>query len=193
MSKNLIPQIGRKIRVIRTEQKLSIQEVADRASITKGMLSKIENGRSIPSLPVLLGLIKALNVDIPFFFNGIYLDSDRRYILTRANDTSTIEKETDTPGYNYQSAFGTTVSTETMEVVLLTIEPGAKREKVTTDAYEFKYIINGTVDYYLDDEVVSLEKGDFFFYDGRIPHVPINTGDDAVIMLVVYFFNSNNQ
>lgn len=193
MSKNLIPQIGRKIRSIRNDKGLSIQEVADRASITKGMLSKIENGRSIPSLPVLLNIIKVLEVDIPFFFNGIYLDSDRRYIHVKEHEATIIEKEVNAEGYIYRSVFNSNVSTETMEVVLLTIEPGTTREKVTTDAYELKYMLEGQVDYHLDDEVVQLKKGDFFFYDGRIPHVPINTGENTVVMLVVYFFNSTNN
>lgn len=191
MSKNLIPHIGRKIRMLRSQKQLSVQEIADRAEITKGMLSKIENGRSIPSLPVLLNVIKALDVDIPFFFQGIYLDSDQRYIHVKAGEASLIEKEIDAKGYVYRSAFSCNVSTETMEVVLLTIDAGSTREKVVTDAYELKYIIQGTVDYYLENEIVQLSEGDFFFYNGRIPHVPINTGRETVIMLVVYFFNTN--
>ena len=190
MSKNLIPQLGRKIRSIRLEKKLSIQQVADRAEISKGMLSKIENGRSIPSLQVLLSVIKGLEVDIPYFFTGVYLDSDRRYIHVKEKDITVIEKEQDTEGYVYRSAFSSNVSTETMEVVLLTIAPGSKRDKVTTDAYELKYMLSGSVDYHLEEEVVSLETGDFFFYNGRIPHVPINTSDEVVRMLVVYFYNA---
>lgn len=190
MSKNLIPQIGKKIRSIRLEKSLSIQQVADKAEISKGMLSKIENGRSIPSLQVLLSVIKGLSVDIPHFFNGIYLDSDRRYIHVKAADTTLIEKEQDTPGYVYRSAFSSNVSTETMEVVLLTIEPGSSRGLVTTDAYELKYILSGEVDYLLEDEAVQLKEGDFFFYNGRIPHVPINTGNKTAVMLVVYFYNT---
>lgn len=191
MSKNLIPQLGRKIRSIRLEKRLSIQEVSDRAEISKGMLSKIENGRSIPSLQVLLSVIKGLEVDIPYFFTGIYLDSDRRYIHVKEKDITIIEKEQDAEGYVYRSAFSSKVSTETMEVVLLTINPGAKRDMVTTDAYELKYMLSGTVDYHLENEVVQLEAGDFFFYNGRIPHVPINTGNEVVRMVVVYFYNTD--
>lgn len=190
MSAQMIPMIGRKIRTIRLEKKMSIQEVADSAEISKGMLSKIENGRSIPSLQVLLNVIKGLNIDIPQFFTGIFLESDKRYLHVKANELTKIEKEQETVGYEYKLAFGSHVSAETMEVVLLTIQPNTTREKVVTDAYELKVMLTGEVDYYLDDEVVHLDAGDFFFYNGRIPHVPINTGTVTAQMLVVYFFGS---
>lgn len=193
MSSSILPQFGRKIRAIRIEKKLSVQEVADRSEISKGMLSKIENGRSIPSLQVLLSVIKGLDIDIQTFFTGIYLDNDKKYIHVKKQDVSVIEKEQGAKGYTYSMAFGSNISSETIEVVILTIEPGAVRQKVTTDAYELKYMISGKVKYYLEDEFVELEKGDFLFYNGRIPHVPINEGAELVEMLVVYFFHSSDN
>lgn len=193
MSNSILPQFGRKIRTIRLEQKLSIQEVADRSEISKGMLSKIENGRSIPSLQVLLSVIKGLGVDIQAFFTGIYLDNDKKYIHVKKQDVTIIEKEQGAKGYTYSMAFGSNISSETIEVVILTIDPGAVRERVTTDAYELKYMISGKVKYYLENEFIELEKGDFLFYNGRIPHVPINEGNEVVEMLVVYFFHSSDN
>ncbi|WP_430404722.1 helix-turn-helix domain-containing protein [Fluviicola sp.] len=193
MSNSILPQFGRKIRTIRIEKKLSIQEVADRSEISKGMLSKIENGRSIPSLQVLLSVIKGLGVDIQAFFTGIYLDNDKKYIHVKKQDVTIIEKEQGTKGYTYSMAFSSNIGSETIEVVILTIDPGAVRERVTTDAYELKYMISGKVKYYLEDEFIELEKGDFLFYNGRIPHVPINEGNEVVEMLVVYFFHSTDN
>ncbi|WP_300665352.1 XRE family transcriptional regulator [Fluviicola sp.] len=193
MSNSILPQFGRKIRTIRIEKKLSIQEVADRSEISKGMLSKIENGRSIPSLQVLLSVIKGLGVDIQAFFTGIYLDNDKKYIHVKKQDVTIIEKEQGTKGYTYSMAFGSNIGSETIEVVILTIDPGAIRDKVTTDAYELKYMISGKVKYYLEDDFIELEKGDFLFYNGRIPHVPINEGNEQVEMLVVYFFHSTDN
>jgi quercetin dioxygenase-like cupin family protein len=59
---------------------------------------------------------------------------------------------------------------------------------VVTAAYEYIYLINGTVKYSLGDEVFEMKAGDSLFFDGGIPHVPINESRTMAILLVVYFF-----
>ena len=74
------------------------------------------------------------------------------------------------------------------ESVLLEVEPNSERDKVVTDAFEFKYILTGECYYEIGDQEVLLKEGDSIFFDGRIPHVPINRGKIPSKMLVVYFF-----
>jgi len=74
------------------------------------------------------------------------------------------------------------------ETVLLDVSPGSKRDKVSTDAYEFKFVLSGECFYVIEDEEVLLKEGDSIFFDGRIPHVPENRGLAPAKMLVVYFF-----
>ena len=49
--------IGKRIKKIRKEKQLTISDVATKASVSNGPISRIENGRTIPSLPVLLNII----------------------------------------------------------------------------------------------------------------------------------------
>jgi mannose-6-phosphate isomerase-like protein (cupin superfamily) len=74
------------------------------------------------------------------------------------------------------------------ESVLLEVQPNSKREKVVTDAFEFKYILTGECYYEIGDQEVLLKEGDSIFFDGRVPHVPVNKGNVHSKMLVVYFF-----
>src|SRR5690349_13611644 len=67
-------QIAQKIRAVRLQKKLTIQQLADRAKLTKGLISKIENSRTVPSLPVFVGLIRALDVSLKDFFEDITLN-----------------------------------------------------------------------------------------------------------------------
>ncbi len=48
MRDHVLTQIGRKIRNIRRASAHTIQEVANKASVSKGLISKIENGRTVP-------------------------------------------------------------------------------------------------------------------------------------------------
>lgn len=60
---------------------------------------------------------------------------------------------------------------------------------VSTEAYEYKYILKGSVDYHINGQVYSLNEGDSLFFDGRLPHVPKNTRHIPCEMLIIYFFN----
>ena len=54
--------IGRRVRLLRQRLQLTATELAAEAGLSPGMLSKIENGGTSPSLSTLTGLARALNV-----------------------------------------------------------------------------------------------------------------------------------
>ncbi|WP_149304330.1 helix-turn-helix domain-containing protein [Pareuzebyella sediminis] len=180
--------IGKRIKEIRRKGGKTINEIAIGADVTGGLISRIENGRTIPSLPVLLKIIATLEVEVIEFFNGMPKVNGSNYILSRKEEYSTIEKEDEAVGFSYTYIFGKQLSTLGFETVLLKVAPGSERGKVTTDAYEFKYMLSGECSYIIGEEEVLLKEGDSIFFDGRIPHVPINKSSVASTMLVTYFF-----
>ena len=62
--------IGKRLKDIRKKNNLTINELAFKANVSNGLVSRIENGRTIPSLPVLLDLIQSLEIDASYFFEG---------------------------------------------------------------------------------------------------------------------------
>lgn len=58
VQEDVIIQISQRLRHIRKEKSVRLQELADAADVTKGLLSQIENSRTIPSLNVLISLIR---------------------------------------------------------------------------------------------------------------------------------------
>jgi transcriptional regulator with XRE-family HTH domain len=180
--------IGKRIKEIRKQSGRVISDIAAGAGVTGGLISRIENGRTIPSLPVLLKIINELNIEVAEFFNGMPHGNGANYIISRAEENSLIEKEDDAKGFTYQYIFGKQLNSLGFEAVLLEVTPKSKRDKVTTDAYEFKYILSGECVYDIDGEEVFLKEGDSIFFDGRLPHVPINRGEISAKMLVLYFF-----
>ncbi len=77
-----------------------------------------------------------------------------------------------------------------MDIVLLELLPDAQRPMVETEAYEYKYIISGQVEYIFNDQKISLEEGDSIFFNGRLSHTPRNVGSEKAVMLIVYFFEN---
>lgn len=188
--KDTVIVIGEKIREYRNEKNIKLFEAAARADISKGLLSKIENGRAIPSLPVLLQILKSLDVNLADFFNEVesYTDSPL-YFLIKKEDYRPINKE-DAAGFNYFSVFQQSFSSVAFNVTYLELEPKAKRALVTTDGYEFIYLVDGTIDYVLGGDEFTLEKGDSLFFNGNIPHVKKNPYGETAKILVIYLLTS---
>ena len=73
MGEFFILELGRRIREKRLDKRLRIQEVADKSGVSKGLISQIENGRTIPLLTVMLRIIQSLEIEVSEFFQGLSL------------------------------------------------------------------------------------------------------------------------
>jgi transcriptional regulator with XRE-family HTH domain len=193
MREDTLVQISNKIKDKRREQNITVQELADRAKVSKGLISQIENSRTIPSLIVLIDIIKALSIDLNVFFSDFRNNDDHQTVIVKkASEYERFEKE-DAEGFLYQRIFTQSVNKGTVDIVMLELEPNAKRPMVETEAYEYKYIIKGDVSYTIDNKIYELSAGDSLLFDGRIPHTPTNIGKDKAMMLVIYFFEGNGS
>lgn len=182
----VVSHIAQKIRATRLEKNLTIQQLAYRAKVSKGLLSKIENSRTLPSLPVFITLIQSLGISLKEFFSEMVLMNGRNYILIKKNQYTNVKRE-GREGFDYQHILSQNIATCTMEAVLLTLKPGAKGNPTTTDGYEFKHLISGQCDYQINHERITMKEGDSLYFDASVPHLPINNSDQKAVMLVVYF------
>lgn len=188
MEEDILIQISNRIKERRREKNITVQELAVRANVSKGLISQIENSRTIPSLIVLIDIIKALEIDLNEFFKDMRSKSDHLPILVkRKHEYDHFEKE-HADGFHYQRIFTQSITQSTVDIVILELEPDATRPLVETEAFEYKYILSGQVAYQFNDDIITLNQGDSMLFDGRIPHTPKNMGDTTASMLVVYFF-----
>ena len=192
MQEDIIIQISNRLKDIRKDKNITLQELSDIAGISKGMLSQVENNRTIPSLTVFLNLMKALKVDFNDFFKDINMQpQDSKVIFKKKEQYQHFEKE-NAVGFSYERIFSTRVNDFHTDFVILTLKPNAHRPLVTTDAFEFKFLIKGKIEYTVANEVFSMEPGDSIFFDATELHNLVNTGDEDAILFVVYFFNKQS-
>src|ERR1700744_1470363 len=92
--------IGAQIRDLRQRFHLSVADLAGAASISGGMLSKIENGQISPSLSTLQALAGALNVPITTLFSAFEEKRDCSY--APADQGVVIERRGSKVGHIYQ-------------------------------------------------------------------------------------------
>jgi transcriptional regulator with XRE-family HTH domain len=189
MYEDVIIQISNKIKEQRKSRQITIQELADKAKVSKGLISQIENNRTIPSLPVLMNIIGSLSVDVNEFFNDIESGQAAPTVqVKRKEEYHSLEKE-HAKGFIYHRIMTRNIRNLPIDIVLLELEPGANRATMAkTDAFEYKYVIKGEVMYNVHGKTYVLHTGDSLFFDGRQGHKPVNIGEENALILIVYFF-----
>jgi transcriptional regulator with XRE-family HTH domain len=184
--------IAKKIKEIRLKQGVTLNDLSKRTVLSKGLLSKIENGRTIPSLPVFINLAKALDTDPKDFFEGSAFQGGKHFLHLKKDKYASAKKE-DRLGFDYNFIFSQMLSPCRMQTYLLTIKPKSASKTTITDGYEFKFILHGRCDYHIGDEILKLEEGDSLYFDASIPHMPVNNSKGNVVMLVFYFIKTEGK
>ncbi|MBI1343205.1 MAG: cupin domain-containing protein [Terrimonas sp.] len=190
MSEELILLIGERIKSLRARKNFTLDQLAGKAAVSKSLISQIENNRVVPSLPVLLALIHSLDVGVKDFFEEMedYF-SNEHVIIIRNNQGTVFQKEPE-KGLKYKRLLTKNILSQTIDIVLIEIKPGAARKKyIKTEAFECKYVLSGTVAYQIENNTYNLEPGDVIFFDGRVRHRLKNSGKTEAKLLVFYFFS----
>lgn len=189
MQEDILFQISNKLKEIRKQKGVTLQEVANDAGVTKSLVSQIENSRTIPSLPVMLGLIQALDIDLNVFFKDIISTSSGEAVIVRKKEDYQPFTKENAKGFFYQRIVSKQFKDAHIDVVLLRLQKDAKRPMVRTNAYEFKYVLSGTVEYTVGKNKYVLNQGDSMFFDANELHNPKCIDGDEALLLVIYFFD----
>ncbi len=193
MQEDILIQISNKIKETRKSKKTTVEQLAKQANVSKGLISQIENNRTIPSLPVLMKIVHSLNLDLTDFFKDISPNNHHEKVfIIRAKDYQPFQKET-AKGFHYKRILTRNVQGGPVDYILLELKKGARRNKmVVTDAFEYKYIITGKIEYMIENQTYVLEEGDSIFFDGRLGHNLSNIGSSNAVILVIYYFITND-
>ena len=92
--------LGREVRSLRKHQSITIAELATTTGLSTGMLSKIENGMTSPSLTTLQSIANALRVPITAFFRGF--EESRDAMQVKAGEGLEIERVGTRAGHQYR-------------------------------------------------------------------------------------------
>jgi len=163
--------IGQQVRAFRKQLHMTVAEVAGQADLSPGMLSKIENGLTSPSLATLKALSGALNVPVTAFFRKYEEERDATFV--KAGQGLNIERRGTRAGHQYQ-LLGHTVGKQVfVEPYLISLtEESDVFPLFQHDGVEFIYMLTGEVVYRHGGETYRLNPGDSLFFDADAPHGP---------------------
>jgi transcriptional regulator with XRE-family HTH domain len=164
--------IGDRVRELRASLGLSMEKFAEQAGLSLGMLSKIENGQTSPSIATLTSLANAASVPFTAFFRG--LDEERDAVIVPAGGGLNIAHEGGGSGRKYQDLGALRGPVRQIEPVMVTItEPNEVFPLFQHGGVEFIYMVEGTVEYGYGSKRYILKTGDTMQLHGEVAHGPV--------------------
>jgi transcriptional regulator with XRE-family HTH domain len=164
--------LGTTVRQLRLEHGLTIAEISERAGISRGMLSKIENGITSASLETLEQLANALGVTISRLFRGYDAPQGGAQLVKKGKGLEVVRRGTKS-GHTYHLLAYDQGPQKSFEPFLITLEePGEEFPAFEHPGTEFLHMLEGVLEYRVGDETFVMEPGDSLTFRGEIPHKP---------------------
>ena len=163
--------VGARVRILRKQLGMTVAELAGQASLSVGMLSKIENAATSPSLTTLQALADALNTPISALFAELEEARDCSYVPR--GQGVTIDRRGTRAGHQYQRLGHSLRGEVVVEPYLITLSEEAQPYANFRHAgVEFIYMLSGAIAYRHADKLYDLSPGDALFFDAGAPHGP---------------------
>ena len=165
--------IGRQIRIYRKQMEITVSDLSKMTGLSTGMLSKIENGNTSPSLSTLQTLSNALSIPLTSFFRQF--EEEKGCVHTKANEGVEVEGEGTRAGhqYNLLGHLGSNDSGVIVEPYLIELTSETDTFKTFQHGgIETIYMLEGEVLYRHSDNLYPLKPGDTLFFDANTPHGP---------------------
>jgi len=178
--------IGRRVRKLREEKGLSLDELSKLTGFEIELLAKIEADQVQPQLGTAIKLSKALDSAFSRLVSEV---GDKLYSVTRKADQKEILRSTTRKGsqqvYIYKS-LAPEVKGRHMEALIVQLEKNPEKKRSVHDGEEFIYVLSGHVVLDIGEDNYQLEPGDSAYYLSTTPHLIASKSGKATILAVLY-------
>ena len=182
-------EIGKRIKALRLEKRITLEMLSAQTGFTKGYLSKVEKSEKAPPVSTLGTIARALNVTISYLLGEN--DYSVSISLVKKRDRQLIIGEGTAVGYSYE-AVAHNFKNKMMEPFVLTLPIKPKKRKVYRhEGQEILFVLEGTMKFSHGTEEMIVEEGDCVYFDSSIPHIGESVGDNAAKCFMVVFSPSN--
>jgi len=183
--------LGKRIRSMRLQKAITLQQLASQTNLSKSLLSKIENGKVSSPVSTLFTIAKGLNTKITYFFND--RDENLPIILVRKNERRQFHRINARFGYTYE-ALGYKRKEKLMEPFILYMDKKtAKNVSFSHPGEEILFIMDGTWEFKHGDQTLVLRKGDCIYFDASVPHSGRPIGNKPVKAFMVICSGENSR
>ncbi len=161
--------IGAKLRDLRLKNGLTQEELADRAELSKGFISQLENDLTSPSIATLIDILTLLGSKLSEFF----ADDDSERLVFTSDDYFEKKYEGETVTWIVPTA-----QKNAMEPVIVELARGESTDAdIPHEGEEFGYVLSGAVCVVVGDREERANAGDTFYFSSDRKHYIKNVSD----------------
>ncbi|MCX6594902.1 MAG: XRE family transcriptional regulator [Acidobacteria bacterium] len=164
-------EIGAKLRALRLKKKIALVDLGKHTGLSASMLSQLENGKLVPTLPTLARIAMVFDVGLDHFFG------DRRrtklFSIVRAQDRMKFpDRPTSTKPDFWFESLAYSAQDKSLQAYLAEFPErnGAEVREHSHEGAEFLHVISGSVAIRYQDEEFILRQGDSVYFDASEPH-----------------------
>lgn len=170
----IVIEVGSRVKRLRTEAGLTLEEFATQSGVSRAMLSKVERGEKSPTLAIVVRIAKGLNVSMSTLM-GAEPDPAQVTVIRKANRLAFKDPET---GFERHNLSPTHLDND-LEFLLHRIPPGESSGelppyKVPTEKY--LVVHEGQLTVQTGEASYVLETGDSFYFEVRECYRLVNAG-----------------
>ena len=164
-------QIALKIRSLRLAAGLTLEGLAKRTSLSKGLLSKIENHKTSPPIATLAKIAEGLSTPISSFFEEDSRPPEPLSLVRRGERKSAVGSVVKSGPYNYYS-LTRLKQRRILEPLIVVFEPGNRpvSDRVDHPGEEMVYVLKGRIRFHYGRNEYILQPGDALHFDPGVPH-----------------------
>jgi transcriptional regulator with XRE-family HTH domain len=163
--------LGNKLRMLRMRKKIGLVDLGKHTGLSASMLSQLENGKLVPTLPTLARIGMVFDVGLDYFF----IDPRRRQVfhIVRAGDRILFPDRAGNPKPDYFFeclAFSSSEKGIEAYIAEFPRRPTDEQELHYHDGSELLFILQGELGLRYQGEEHVLLPGDSVYFDGAEPH-----------------------
>jgi transcriptional regulator with XRE-family HTH domain len=179
-------EIGQKLRQLRLRKKIALVDLGKHTGLSASMLSQLENGKLVPTLPTLARIAMVFDVGLEHFFND--KKNKRLFSVVRSTERLRFPDQQDSaiPGYYFEVlSFGATDKSMSAYLADFPKRDGRPPRHHSHDGAEFVHVLSGnlTINYQSEDYVLA--EGDSVYFDASEPHSYCCRSDEGSRAIVV--------
>jgi transcriptional regulator with XRE-family HTH domain len=176
-ARNDTPRVGARVRSLRRERGLTIEQLAAATGLTKGFISQLERDRTAPSLSSIARICDALGVRLSTIF-----EREPAPALVRRQERPTVESNFSTQ--NHLLSSHDEARFQAIESVVAPGEGAGDELMSLPGEMEFVYVLEGSLELRVGDEVHLLEQGDALTYQLAKAHTWRNASDTDTLRVL---------
>jgi len=191
--RSLDDYLGKMIHELRVHNHLTIADVAEQARISRGMLSKIENGQVSTSLDTLNRIAAALGVSLAHLFRYYNVPAGTAQ-LVRGGEAMEVVRRGTRRGHTYHLLAYDQGPKKIFEPFLITMDDASEvYPAFEHPGTEFIYMLKGRLQYRHGNETYLLNPGDSLTFRGEVPHGPDKLIKTPITFLSIIIYGESQQ